>query len=72
MTDKKQNLETNTVFCLNCQEITAIVADEGYRCADCGEQLCVECGCTESESCAGGCDWAEPGLCTECENERRK
>lgn len=27
---------------------------------------CRRCGCTEDYACIGGCDWAKPGICTEC------
>lgn len=27
---------------------------------------CCECKCTDERACAGGCAWAEPGLCTRC------
>ena len=30
------------------------------------ERACRACGCTDSRACAGGCSWAEPGLCSRC------
>ncbi len=29
-------------------------------------QKCKFCGCTDARPCAGGCAWAEPGLCSTC------
>jgi hypothetical protein len=31
-----------------------------------GEDACVECGCTDSAACPGGCYWVAPGLCSSC------
>ncbi len=29
--------------------------------------VCRVCGCTDEAACAGGCSWAEPGLCSQCD-----
>lgn len=40
------------------------------------ERVCVNCGCTDSRACAGGCAWAEvhkatpTGVCTRCVFEK--
>jgi len=54
------------IFCQNCQEVVVVIEEGGLTCADCGELICVKCGCTESEPCAEGCGWAKNGVCTEC------
>ena len=30
------------------------------------EQQCIECGCSNSDPCPGGCVWATPNLCSRC------
>ena len=30
--------------------------------------VCRVCGCTEYDACPGGCGWAEPDLCTSCQD----
>ena len=54
------------VFCQNCQEIRAVV---GGKCAACGEEVCLICGCTSAEPCLEGCSWARRGVCSECADE---
>lgn len=51
-------------FCKNCLQATGVT--KNFRCATCGEQICVKCGCTETAACEGGCIWTEPGLCSQC------
>ncbi len=51
------------INCQNCQKITAVV--EG-KCATCGEEICIVCGCTDSEPCLDGCFWARPNVCSAC------
>lgn len=29
-------------------------------------QICRECGCSQNDACAGGCNWAGPDLCSAC------
>jgi len=31
-----------------------------------GEPMCLNCGCTQSHACEGGCFWASPNLCSRC------
>lgn len=31
------------------------------------ERACRECGCTDDRACPGGCSWAEPDLCSACD-----
>jgi hypothetical protein len=31
--------------------------------------ICRICGCTNGESCPGGCWWKEPDLCSSCDGE---
>lgn len=33
--------------------------------------VCRTCGCSQNDACAGGCDWAEPNLCTACQADGR-
>lgn len=64
---EKKRAVPEQIFCQNCQEIVAIVRENGFRCSECGEQICIKCGCTESEACPEGCDWSQtPGICTRC------
>ncbi len=30
------------------------------------EHVCIQCGCSESQACPGGCVWAKPNLCSRC------
>jgi hypothetical protein len=30
------------------------------------ETACIECGCSESRACSGGCVWALPNVCSRC------
>lgn len=53
------------IYCQNCQQTQNV---EKNVCSGCWEQICRECGCTESHACADGCGWAEPGLCDNCED----
>lgn len=63
-------VEQDIVHCKNCDRVVAITDDDGKRCSDCGELICVRCGCTESAACGDGCDWAADGICTECEDAK--
>ena len=56
-------------FCKNCRKPVGITDD--LRCANCGEFICLVCGCTESAACEGGCYWARPGVCSECASVSR-
>ena len=58
---------TDFTYCRRCQFVTGITED--FRCATCGELICLKCGCTESAACVPVCDWARPGMCTNCEDE---
>lgn len=60
MTEENQDV----VECRNCNRIVAV---EDNRCLDCGEMICVFCGCTENAACEGGCYWVRPGVCSECD-----
>jgi hypothetical protein len=31
--------------------------------------FCRRCGCSQYDACDGGCDWAEPYLCTACADQ---
>jgi hypothetical protein len=31
-----------------------------------GERRCLNCGCSESHACPGGCVWATESLCSRC------
>jgi hypothetical protein len=37
------------------------------KCPECGEKICIVCGCTESAACPGGCFWTRPGICSQCD-----
>jgi hypothetical protein len=54
------------VQCDNCLLVVtkAELAARGYACPGCGERVCVVCGCTDSNACADGCAWSEPGVCS--------
>ena len=52
-------------FCQNCQAICGI--SEDLKCEGCGENICVDCGCTDSEPCPENCEWVRPGICSECD-----
>lgn len=51
------------IFCQNCQEERFIVDN---HCTNCHEQICLRCGCTDSEPCQEVCEWAAPGRCSNC------
>lgn len=51
------------ITCQNCRKIVAIV--DG-RCSNCGEEVCLVCGCTDSEPCADVCWWVVPNICSTC------
>lgn len=40
-----------------------------------GDAICIVCGCTDSQACAGGCEWiwvnreTGEGLCSSCEGD---
>lgn len=55
--------DTEFIFCRNCQKAVGIV-DQHY-CANCGEMVCLYCGCTDSEPC----EWTRDGVCSNCERE---
>lgn len=57
------------LFCQNCQDETKIV---NARCERCGENICRECGCTDSEPCAEVCEWIEDDLCSSCVEGQQK
>ncbi len=64
MEDENQNFnEQDFTGCRNCEKVVVIV--DG-RCADCGEEICIICGCTESRACPEGCYWSRPNVCSEC------
>jgi hypothetical protein len=52
--------------CARCLEPLRVVAIVGktFRCLSCGASVCLLCGCTDDEPCAGGCYWIAPGLCS--------
>lgn len=54
------------IKCRNCQLVTAVV--EG-KCANCGEEICIVCGCTTNAACPGGCYWTRPNVCSHCDAE---
>ncbi len=54
------------IKCRNCRLITAVV--EG-KCAKCGEEICIVCGCTDSAACPEGCYWTRPNVCSQCDAE---
>lgn len=54
-------------FCQNCQQICEV--NEDFTCTNCGENICLICGCTDSEPCIYGCEWSRPGICSECTEE---
>lgn len=56
--------EQDIVFCKNCHRAEAV---EDFRCTNCGELICILCGCTESAACPGGCYWIRIGVCSECD-----
>ena len=31
--------------------------------------VCRECGCSDDKPCEGGCYWAEPDLCSRCDED---
>ena len=36
----------------------------GFVCGECGDMVCVTCGCTDSSACGEDCTWDEPGKCS--------
>lgn len=36
----------------------------GCVCPECGDGVCLTCGCTDSVACEEGCRWAAPGECS--------
>lgn len=57
----------DVIFCQNCQRICRVIGD--FECENCGEMVCLYCGCTDSEPCAEVCEWARDGVCSNCEKE---
>lgn len=58
------------VNCRNCGHISA-VDPSNSRCLDCGEMVCLHCGCTNDTACndgGQGCYWVRAGLCSACED----
>lgn len=54
-----------TVQCGACgtkQTADQVMARGG--CVECGEMLCMFCGCTEFNPCLQGCAWAAPFICS--------
>lgn len=63
--------EQDFTFCQNCQKVSAII--DTHFCANCGEMICLDCGCTDTESCAEPCEWSRSGICSNCaEHGERK
>lgn len=64
-------------FCKNCRIISAISAD--FKCKNCGENICVICGCTDSKRCSNKladqsfdfCCRTRSGVCSFCAEEKR-
>lgn len=56
--------EQDFIKCRNCKLAVGIL--DG-RCANCGEQICLMCGCTDSAACDGGCSWVRPNVCSACD-----
>jgi hypothetical protein len=54
------------VYCQHCQAIKAVVQG---KCSSCGEEVCLVCGCTDSEACAEGCEWVRPNVCSQCDKD---
>lgn len=36
------------------------------RLAETSRWKCIECGCTDTTPCPGGCAWVRPNLCSAC------
>ena len=51
------------IECRNCEKIVAVV--DG-TCSNCGEEICIVCGCTDSAACLEGCEWSRPNVCSSC------
>lgn len=60
MSEQNQDI----VDCKNCRRVVAV---EDFRCLNCGELICVLCGCTENHACPGGCFRVRSGVCSECD-----
>lgn len=60
------DLPSDSIQCATCLLVhskTDLKAD-GYVCRDCGDTICLMCGCTDSIACDAGCVWVEPGKCS--------
>lgn len=51
------------IFCQGCQEERKITFN---CCPECGDQICIVCGCTSEEGCTEGCSWERMDLCDLC------
>ncbi len=63
--------EQDMVNCKSCGHVTA-VDPEDARCRDCGQLVCLHCGCTNEAPCfhgldEGSCFWVRLGVCSACE-----
>lgn len=59
-------LPAGLIQCATCLlvQLKTDLAANGFRCDDCGDPVCVTCGCTDSVACEGGCGWVKPGHCS--------
>lgn len=59
-------LPAHLIQCATCLFVHLKEALEraGFVCSDCGDNVCVKCGCTDSVACEEGCSWRKPGECS--------
>jgi hypothetical protein len=60
------DLPDGFVQCAGCLFVHAkdALKRNGFVCGDCGDMVCVVCGCTDSAACDEGCWWVAPGECS--------
>lgn len=60
------DLPSHSIQCATCLLVVAkeCLKAAGYYCRECGDMICVRCGCTNNVACDEGCEWIEPGVCS--------
>lgn len=66
-----ETMTQDFVKCRNCDSVTGVDPTDA-RCLNCGQMVCLYCGCTETTACfkgldeSPGCYWVRDGACSAC------
>jgi hypothetical protein len=65
-------LPAHSVQCATCLLVhsKSDLKGDGCVCGECGDMICLTCGCTDSLACDEGCAWVGPGQCSSHEGAR--